>query len=106
MLILFDYFNVEKFAWPPNLQTWGCLTFYALTSGVLTQYFWTKCSVLLGPIAAYSYFSILTFPSLIFFDVEVVDEKLKMTRQYELGAGIIIVCFVVITVNDLSEDIK
>ena len=74
MLVVFHFYGSEKFQLPPDYQTWGMMTMFAMTSGILSVYYWNKCSVNLGPIAAYSFYSILTFPSVIAFDVFFVQE--------------------------------
>jgi hypothetical protein len=79
------------------------MTMFALTSGILSYYYWAKCSVNLGPIAAYSFYSILTFPTIIAFDVFFVDEKLEISWNYFMGAVLIIVAFCFITLLDWWE---
>lgn len=79
------------------------MTMYAITSGILSFYFWAKCSVCLGPIAAYSFYTIATFPTMLAFDVYFVDEPPDISNRYMLGAAIILVAFMAITVYDWME---
>ena len=79
------------------------MTMFAMTSGILSVYYWNKCSVNLGPIAAYSFYSILTFPSVIAFDVFFVKEKLDISWNYFMGAVLILVVFCFITLMDWWE---
>jgi hypothetical protein len=70
------------------------------TTCLIVTYCWAKSSVYLGPVATFSYYTILTLPFTLWFDVFVVDEPVQITILYLLGAVILLIAFTCITVMD------
>ena len=99
MLVVFDYFEWETFEWPPNSTTWMVMTMFA-TSGFVIEYCWAKAAVNLGPVACVSFYTIITFPITIWFDVVVVDEPVVISTVYIIGCSLVLLAFTVITILD------
>ena len=105
LLFLFDNFGWERFAWPPDVDTWLIMTMYAV-SGFMMVYCWAKSTVFLGPGITCSFYAMMTFPFVIWFDIVVVDEPIRITAVYYGGSALILVVFIVITFLDWVETQK
>lgn len=99
LLVIFNYIGWETFEWPPKSSTWICMTMYAI-QGFTMEYCWAKAAVNLGPVACVSFYTILTFPITIWFDVVVVDEPVVISTVYIIGCSLILLAFTVITILD------
>ena len=64
VLIACHYLGWSTFLWPPNIQTWLIMTMYAVCSFIIV-FCWAKASICLGPVLAYSFYTLLTFPIII-----------------------------------------
>ncbi len=103
LLFLFDYFGWEIFTWPPDVDAWLIMTMYAI-SGFMIVFCWAKSTIFLGPGITCSFYAIMTFPIVIWFDIVVVDEPVEITVVYYVGSGLILFVFVIITWLDWVED--
>ncbi len=103
LLIMFDYFDWEKFRWPPDFDAWLIMTMYAV-SEIIVVYCWAKADVFLGPGISSSIYAMITYPFVIWFDIVVVDEPVKITAVFYVGCCLVIFVFLTITYINLAED--
>ena len=99
MLVVFEYFEWETFEWLQNSTTWMVMIMFA-TLGFVIEYCWAKAAVNLGPVACVSFYTIITFPITIWFDVVVVDEPVVISTVYIIGCSFVLLAFTVITILD------
>jgi hypothetical protein len=98
-LAAFHYLGWLTFEWPPNMQTWLIMTMYAVCSFIV-GYCWARASIRLGPALAFSMYTLLTFPIIIWQDLSNDSEPVEVSEMYLLGAVLIVIAFIAITVLD------
>jgi hypothetical protein len=75
------------------------MTMYAVCSFIIV-FCWAKASISLGPVLAYSAYTLLTFPIIIWQDIASVNDPVVVSGVYIFGAVLIVIAFVAITVLD------
>ncbi len=73
------------------------MTMYAVCSFIIV-FCWAKASICLGPVLAYSLYTLLSFPIIIWQDIANEGDPVVVSGTYIFGAVLIVLAFVAITV--------
>lgn len=76
---------------------------YAVGACIIV-YCWAKSTIYLGPGISFSFYTLITFPFVIWFDIVVVQEPVEITKVYFVGCSMILFVFIIITWLELAEE--